>query len=206
MNNTPINYSRHINGPRSQNVGGAIVTRVSLDLTGELAGKVTVTDAGTAGASLTVELANQLVMHFFSAYHVQHVAGFLALARQAGFGLAPDHSAAWPQAHNRTGGIARTVLTWTSAPAGTAERREFAHPISGKVWPLVSLTLRPITLTVLDRAALDSLLDLMGRAHAAAVANLPDGAEATANPLAPSWKPRAVAHRTIGEGWIDNHA
>lgn len=186
-----------------ENVGGAIITRVTLDLTGPITGKVSVFDAGGPAASMTVELGNHLTMNFISAVHVQHVAGFFALGNQARYGMAVDHSAAWPQARIAEGAMSRTVMTWTSAPTGTAERRQFSHPITGKVYPMLTLALRPITLNVLDLEALNSIVDTMGRAHAAAVSAFADGPDAVSNPLAPSWRPRGQRHHTRGDGWLD---
>ncbi|WP_415677713.1 hypothetical protein [Tsukamurella hominis] len=182
---------------------GAVVTRVSVDLTGRIAGRVSVTDGGGPGASMAVELGGQLTMNFVCAFHVQHVAGFIALARQARQGMAVDHSAAWPHARMENTVVARTVLTWTSAPTGTAERKMFPHPITGTRYPMVTLTLRPVTVNILDLVALDSVMDTMRRAHTLAVAAFADGPDAAANPLAPSWRPRGSRHHLRGAGWLD---
>lgn len=179
-----------------------VITKVSITCCGAQDHRIKAVAPGTGAAMLQVDFQS-VSMQFVSAKQVQFVLGLFGIARQARMGMAEVHRMPGITAGAQPG--VQTTMTWTRNPMGSASREQFAHPVTGKVWPFVTLTIPPLSFSLLDTTAIDSMVDAMRKAHKLAIATFEDGPRFSRNPLAPSWRPPAEqSYRITGTGWLGN--
>ena len=97
----------------------------------------------------------------------------------------------------------QTTMTWTRVPMGAAAREQFAHPVTGTVFPFVRLTMPPLTFSLLDTTAIETMIEALQKAHKMAILTFKDGELFSTNSARPSWRPPAKhRYRISGTGWI----
>lgn len=179
-----------------------VITKVGITACGVQKYDVKAVASGTGVSMLQVDFQS-VSMQFISCLQVQFVLGLFGIGRQARMGMATVHR--MPGVMSLPRPDVQTTMSWTRTPMGAAAREQFAHPVTGKVWPYVSLTMPPLTFSLLDTTAIDSMIEGMQKAHKLAIATFDDGEQFSRNPLAPSWQPPAAhSYRITGTGWLSN--
>ncbi|WP_020109748.1 hypothetical protein [Nocardia sp. 348MFTsu5.1] len=192
----------HIRTPLPLATNG-VVTNVHITACGEQEGRIKAVAEGTRLAMLQVDLQT-VTMQFISCQQVQLVLGLFAYARQAKMGMATVHRLPGVMPRIQSSTDVQTTMSWTRNPMGTAHRETFAHPVTKKVYPYVQLNIAPLTFSLMDTTAIETMIDTMRKAHKMATVLFDDGHQFSRNSAAPSWRPPAEnSYRITGTGWIE---
>lgn len=178
-------------------ITSGIVTKAVAVMAGTQEGTIDVHAAGTESAVLTVRIG-EAAIQFTTAAQAQAVLGHFGMLRPNTMGMHPRVPI--PVQPDRNGEASTYVaVTFTDTP-GAAGTRESAYiPAMRRTVRVLALTVGPIRFRIMDTDALTSTIEILQRAHAAAVGTFADGHDHRANPLRPSFRPRA-AHRLRGHG------
>lgn len=178
-------------------ITSGIVTKAVAVMAGTQEGTIDVHAAGTAYAVLAVRIC-EVSIQFTTAAQVQAVLGHFGMLRPNTMGMHPR--VPLPVQPDRKGETSTLVaVTFTNTPGAAGTRESTYSPAMRRTIRYLSLTVGPIRFHIIDTGSLASIIEILQSAHTTAIGTFPDGDDHRANPLRPSFRPRA-AHRLRGQG------
>lgn len=166
-----------------------IVTRIAFTLSGAQDAALDVYAAGTEAARLVLRWG-KLHMTFTSCAQVQYLRGYFADTRRAMLGSVDLATLPILDA-DPTEAAMVAAITWSQTPEATISAHQMPIPRLRRTITYAQLSLGTVSFRILDKAALDSAIELLGRAHQLAIVAFPDGPQYRENPTTATWRARA---------------
>jgi hypothetical protein len=177
-----------------------IVTRIVYVLSGGQDAAIDIHNADTDSARLVLHWGT-LHMTFTSAEQVQHLRGYFADARRSMTGSVNLATLPFREA-DPTEAATLVAVTWATTPRATLTPQQSHSERLRRTISCVDLGLGNLVFRILDKTALDSALEILGRAHALAVMAWPDGPQYGADPTRASWRPNEGLLKGRGLGYV----